>query len=368
MRPTSQLLLLLLLTCIFLICIQTFAADKLEKGQNLTDGETLVSAGGTFTLGFFSPGVSTKRYLGIWFSVSNDTVYWVANRVKPLVDRSGMLVFNDAGSLVLLDGSRWTAWSSDVTGGYSAVAAELLESGNLVVRNGSSDASLWQSFDHPSDTLLPGMKLGRTFWNGAKWELTSWRSADDPSPGEYRRTLEARTLPELVVWQGMVKTYRTGPWNGIYFNGIPEATTYAKEYPLHVTDSAMEITYGYTASPCARLTRVVVNHTGVAERLMWDASVRAWISLVKRPKGDCDAYAKCGAFGLCNETAASVCGCVPGFSPASWEAWRSKKYACQRDAVPDCGGGTTTDRFKVVPGVKLPDTQNASVDTGISLE
>jgi hypothetical protein len=93
---------MLLLTCIFLLrCIQTFAADRLEKGQNLTDGETLISAGGSFTLGFFSPGVSTKRYLGLWFSVSNDTVYWVANRVNPLFDRSGMLVFNDAGSLVL---------------------------------------------------------------------------------------------------------------------------------------------------------------------------------------------------------------------------------------------------------------------------
>ena len=81
MWPTNQLLLLLLLlTCIFLLCTQTSAADKLEKGQNLTDGETLVSAGGSFTLGFFSPGASTKRYLGIWFSESNDTVYWVANR------------------------------------------------------------------------------------------------------------------------------------------------------------------------------------------------------------------------------------------------------------------------------------------------
>jgi hypothetical protein len=55
------------LLLLFLLCIQTFAADKLEKGQNLTDGETLVSPGsGSFTMGFFSPGESTKRYLGIW--------------------------------------------------------------------------------------------------------------------------------------------------------------------------------------------------------------------------------------------------------------------------------------------------------------
>uniref|UniRef100_A0A453DBB7 non-specific serine/threonine protein kinase n=1 Tax=Aegilops tauschii subsp. strangulata TaxID=200361 RepID=A0A453DBB7_AEGTS len=94
MRPTRQLVLLLFLACILLLSAQTAGSDKLEIGQNLTDGDTLVSAGGSFTLGFFSPGASTKRYLGIWFSVSNDTVYWVANRADPLGDMSGMLVFN----------------------------------------------------------------------------------------------------------------------------------------------------------------------------------------------------------------------------------------------------------------------------------
>ena len=40
----------------------------------------------------------------------------------------------------------------------------LLDIGNLVVREVNSDgsirSSLWESFDHPTDTLLPGMKLG----------------------------------------------------------------------------------------------------------------------------------------------------------------------------------------------------------------
>jgi hypothetical protein len=355
---------------LFLLCIQTFAADKLEKGQNLTDGETLVSAGGTFTLGFFSPGVSTKRYLGIWFSVSNDTVYWVANRDDPLGDKSGTLVFNDAGSLVLLDGSRRIAWSSDFPGSATAAVAHVLESGNLVVRNGSSEATLWQSFDNPSDTLLPDMKLGKNFWTRSEWQLTSWRSADDPSPGDYRRTLEISGLPELVLWHRGVKTYRTGPFNGRWFNGVPEASTYTEWYPLHVTTSATETTYGYTAVPDAPLTRVVVNHTGVAERLVWDASSRAWILFFQGPKDECDDYARCGPFGLCDAGAASRCDCVPGFSPASPSAWQLKRYAggCHRDAVSNCGGGTTTDRFEVVQGVKLPDTQNASVDIGVTLE
>ncbi|KAE8776640.1 putative serine/threonine-protein kinase receptor [Hordeum vulgare] len=159
MRATSQFLVHLLPQLLLIAFFLLFAhaasgvRDKFEKGQNLTDGDTLVSPDGSFTLGFFSPGASTKRYLGIWFSVSNDTVCWVANRDQPLLDKSGMLAFNDLGNLVLVDGSRPKAWSPNFMAASAAVV-QLLDSGNLVVHNGSNDAALWQSFDHPSDTLL----------------------------------------------------------------------------------------------------------------------------------------------------------------------------------------------------------------------
>ncbi|XBJ05586.1 hypothetical protein VPH35_024342 [Triticum aestivum] len=365
MRATSQqparLLLRLLLIGFFLLSTAAGVTDKLERGQKLADGDTLVSAGGSFTLGFFSPGASTKRYLGIWFSVSNATVCWVANRDQPLLDKSGTLVLNDVGSLVLGDSSRRTrtAWSSNFLPA-SAAAVQLLESGNLVVRNGSSSTSLWQSFDQPSDTLLPGMKLGKNLWTGGEWQLTSWSSADDPG------------LPEIILWYRDVKTYRTGPWNGVYFNGVPEARAYAGKYPLLVTTSPWKITYGYTAAPGAPLTRVVVNHTGKAERLEWDASNREWNRIFQGPRDPCDEYGKCGPFGLCDPGAASsgFCGCVDGFSAANTSAREVKDNSdgCRRDAALVCAGGTTTDGFKVVPGMKLPDTQNASVDIGVTLD
>ncbi|KAM0897164.1 hypothetical protein ACQ4PT_022730 [Festuca glaucescens] len=375
MMATSQLLehiILLLLLLSFFLSVQTSAAagftDKLERGQNLTDGQTLVSAGGSYTLGFFSPGVSTKRYLGIWFSVSNNTVYWVANRDQPLGDRTGILIFDDVDRLVLLDGSRRRAWSSNFLAAPAAVV-QLLESGNLVVRNGSSGTSLWQSFDHPSDTMLPDMKLGKNLWTGGDWHLTAWRSADDPSPGDYRRTLETAGLPELVVWHRDVKKYRTGPWNGLYFNGVPERSWFADKYPLRITTSPSEMTYGYTAAPDAFLTRVVVNHTGAAERLVWDVGTGEWRTYFKGPRDTCDTYARCGPFGLCDAGAVSsaFCGCVEGFSPVHASPSDSAG-GCRRDAPLDCAGGKTTDGFKVVPGVKLPDTQNASVDMEVELE
>jgi hypothetical protein len=118
---------LLVLSCLVLLALRALAAnnvvsDMLSRGRNITDGGTLVSAVGSFTLGFFSPtGASTnKRYLGIWFSVSEDVVCWVANRDRPLYDTSGVLVITDAGGFLLVDGSGQVVWSSNSTAAATA--------------------------------------------------------------------------------------------------------------------------------------------------------------------------------------------------------------------------------------------------------
>jgi hypothetical protein len=93
---------------------------------------------------------------------------------------------------------------------------------------------------------------------------------------------------------------------------------------------------------------------------------------MKAPRGVCDDYAKCGAFGLCNEDTASTlfCSCMAGFSPVSPSRWsmRDTSGGCRRNAPLECGNGSTTDGFVTVRGVKLPDTDNATVDTGATLD
>ena len=45
--------------------------------------------------------------------------------------------------------------------------------------NGSIGRWLWESFDHPTDTLLPEMKLV------VNRSLTSWLALDDPASGAF---------------------------------------------------------------------------------------------------------------------------------------------------------------------------------------
>ncbi|CAM0902470.1 unnamed protein product [Alopecurus aequalis] len=361
-----------LFLCLVVSAPGVAASDTLNGGRaNITDGQTLVSAGGSFTLGFFSPGAPSRRYLGIWFTASADAVVWVANRDSPLKDTAGVLAINDAGSLLLLDGSGRTAWSSNTSS--SAATAQLLESGNLVVSDRSSGTVLWQSFDHPSNTLIAGMRLGRNPQTGAEWPLTSWRSPADPATGDCRRAMDTKGLPDCVSWRGSAKMYRTGPWNGLWFSGVPEMASYSDMFSNQVIVRPDEVAYIFNATAAAPFSRLVLSEAGVIQRLVWDAGSRVWNVFAQAPRDVCDDYAKCGAFGLCNVNTASTlfCGCVQGFGPVSPEQWsmREASAGCRRNTPLDChDGGATTDGFAVVPGVKLPDTDNATVDLSATLE
>ncbi|XP_070664604.1 G-type lectin S-receptor-like serine/threonine-protein kinase At4g11900 [Malus domestica] len=65
----------------------------------------------------------------------------------------------------------------------------------------NSGTYLWQSFDYPSDTWLPGMKLGWDLRTGLKQLLSSWKDSEDPSPGDFTYGIETKlqAYPEAYI-------------------------------------------------------------------------------------------------------------------------------------------------------------------------
>ncbi|KAF3457318.1 hypothetical protein FNV43_RR01975 [Rhamnella rubrinervis] len=175
----------------FLFLVHCTCLDTISITQPLRDGDVLVSNGETFALGFFSPGKSKYRYVGIWHhKIPEKMVVWVANRDNPINDTSGFLSIDTHGNLVLLFDNNYQTvrvWSTNAsalpTNEYSV--AQLLDSGNLVLLQNESKTLLWQSFDYPTDTMLANMKLGLDRKTGLNWFVTSWKSKDDPSVGNY---------------------------------------------------------------------------------------------------------------------------------------------------------------------------------------
>ena len=87
---------------VFLIPQFDTLQDTFTISKPIRDGDLLVSNRETFALGFFSPGESTNRYVGIWFyKASEQPVVWVANKDNPITDKFGVLSIDLHGNLVL---------------------------------------------------------------------------------------------------------------------------------------------------------------------------------------------------------------------------------------------------------------------------
>lgn len=176
-----NILIIFTVLCTILI-INSFPAtgvSTIKAGDqlNLTTSQ-LVSPGGNFTLGFFN--TTNYRYIGIWYT--NDETYkvWVANPSTPIISSSGVLMIDpNTGKLIIATGGTTLVNISDnQSSPDSNIAATLQDTGNFQLKNETDNRTLWQSFDYPTNVLLPGMKLGSDLRTGKNWNLTSWLSND----------------------------------------------------------------------------------------------------------------------------------------------------------------------------------------------
>ncbi|KAK0578572.1 hypothetical protein LWI29_012689 [Acer saccharum] len=76
-------------------------------------------------------------------------------------------------------------------------------------------------FQEPTDTFLEGMKLSSHIRTGPIVQLRSWKSPSDPSPGSFSSGIDPSYIPEFFIWNDNRPHWRSGPWNGQVFIGIP---------------------------------------------------------------------------------------------------------------------------------------------------
>ncbi|KAL1325444.1 hypothetical protein AAHE18_13G161600 [Arachis hypogaea] len=332
-------------------------------------GETLLSADASFELGFFSPGTSTNRYLGVWYTdvSGKQTVVWVANRETPLHNKSGILMLNEMGILQLRTGANatilWSSKVSDEAFNLSNSTAELFDSGNLVVKSGQDEGSfLWQSFDYPCDTLMPGMKLGLK--SGIDRYLSSWKSTDDPAVGEYSIKIDRKGYPQLVQMKGSFINAREGSWNGIYFTGYPnlQQSIFKREFVF----SDREVYYEFDILDRSIFKIFRATPSGGWENMVWTSQTAE--TTTSGGQDACDSYAFCGSNSVCNigDNVAS-CECLKGYVPKFPQQWNVSYWSngCVRKTSSTCNNTQGFLRYK---DMKLPDTSSSWFNNAMNLE
>ncbi|KAB1223052.1 hypothetical protein CJ030_MR2G022345 [Morella rubra] len=334
-RETNWSALLVLLSC---FCLEFgSAADTITAAKFIKDPETIISDGGKFKLGFFSPVNSAYRYVGIWYAkIPVSTVVWVANRNNPLKNSSGILTISEDGNLVVLDSQKRTLWSSNVTNSVSNSSAQLLDSGNFVLKENTTGTIMWESFQNPSDTFLQKMKVSTNVKTGNKVQLTSWKNPSDPSTGTFSTGIDFHSLPEIFIWNASSPYWRSGPWNGQIFIGIRNMNSVYLDGFILTDDEEGTYSLRFSFSNDSVISNFVLKSQGNIVRPYYNGEnwEVGWSTL----ESECDVYGKCGAFGSCNSQNSPICGCLRGFEPKNIEEWNRENWTsgCVRRTPLQC--------------------------------
>lgn len=239
---------------------------------------------------------------------------------------------------MLMDGDT-IVWASN-TSKAGVELAVMSENGNFILYSTNLSTIAWQSFSHPSDTLLPGQSLTVSL------ELTSSKS---PSHGRYYtlKMLQQPTSLSLALTYNVPNSYDSSPefysnfsyWSrpeisnvtgdvtavldkagsfGIVYGSSSDGAVYVykNDGDYGGLSSAVNQTNSNAPSILHRLTLEVY---GNLRLYRWDNDVngsRQWVPEWAAVSNPCDISGVCGS-GICNldrsKTNAS-CTCLPGTS------------------------------------------------------
>ncbi|XP_031280034.1 G-type lectin S-receptor-like serine/threonine-protein kinase At4g27290 [Pistacia vera] len=195
------------------------------------------------------------------------------------------------------------------------------------------------------------MKLRWNLRTGFERYLTSWRSADDPSPGDSTYRLDITELPQLILRTGSKKVARSGPWNGYRFGGIPLIQN--SIFIPRLVDNQDELYFTYNPFNTTVITRLVLDRSGTIHHYVWNEGRNEWCVMYSWPFNLCDNYEECGVNGNCRISKTPICGCLKGYVPKSQDEWNTPQTTeCIKKLPSDCPRG---EGFLKLPRMKLPD-------------
>ncbi|XP_044405096.1 putative receptor protein kinase ZmPK1 [Triticum aestivum] len=300
---------LLLLLTLALLFLRVSAREFLSPGSSMSvedSSDVLRSPDGTFTCGFNNIS-QTASIFSIWYSnTAERTVVWSANHLHPVYFKRSRVTLDADGRMAVEDYDGRPVWENNVSSSSSAQQAQLLDTGNLVVK-GQGDIILWQSFHSPTDTLLPYQNIT----SAAKLVSASRLLV----PGRYSFHFDDEHILTLFDDEKDISLkYWPIPSNDIWTKKRNAFSTTA----IGVLDSS-----GYFLGSDNLTLKAVDWGHGVMRRLTldYDGNLRlyslnkidgTWSVTWMAYQQTCCVLGLCGINGICVYTPQPACACAPG--------------------------------------------------------
>ncbi|KAH7570838.1 hypothetical protein JRO89_XS05G0204300 [Xanthoceras sorbifolium] len=251
----------------------------------------LLSPKSIFAAGFRAKPTSPNLYtFSVWYqNISKTSIVWSANGNSP-VNRNDSLVITNTGQLRLVNSSGVNMWPGIITGSSNSTELRLLDEGNLVYGS-------WNSFEHPTDTILPN----QTIQNGT---ILSSKN------GKFR----FRNSKELLYASSNDSYWKTD--NALQKLGEDGKVT--KENG----DSMITSDFGDQ-----NLRRLTLDDDGNLRIYSFDPSLGDWTMVWQAVQELCTIHGVCGPNAICVNDGqnASTCVCPSGFKPST-----SQVNSCER--------------------------------------
>ena len=272
--------------------------------------DILISPNGDFSAGFYSVGDNAYCFAN-WFSNSR-TVVWMANRDNTVNGNHSKLSLFDTGNLILTDATKLnvTVWATN-TVSLSSVQLFLNDTGNLVLCD-KEGIVLWQSFDFPTDTLLPQQLLTR------KTKLVSSRSQTNFSSGFYELSFNNDNLLRFV-------------YNGLdvsdiywFYSGLEDYNNSTLAFNslgnLSPSDDFTIMSADYGAMLHRRLT---LDYDGNIRLYSWEEERQSWLVSWQAIQRPCIIAGACGANSFCSYVIGygRKCSCPSGYKMKNRSDW-----------------------------------------------
>lgn len=319
--------------------------STLNNGASLSAPQDFLTSApyGNFTAGFYPVGHNAYCF-AIWFTQpltdGNLTVVWMANRDRPVNGVKSKLSLLKSGNLVLNDAGQTDVWSTQ-THSDSPVELQLYDNGNLVLHAVQDQTTtLWQSFDSPTDTLLPQQPI-----TGAS-KLVSARSLSNCSSGFYQLLFDADNVLRLLYdGFGITTVFWPSPWLRAWDAG---RTTYNSSKiafldPLgHFTSSdGFQFNTIDNGESMPRIMRL--DSDGGLRVYSLDKTYKIWNVTWQASSEPCATHGICGLNSLCNyidHSGTRKCSCLPGHRAKNKTDWA---YGCEPEFNLSCDGSNLQD-------------------------